>query len=213
LLVLLLLLFCGCSCGCGTSTTLSGDWVLTFEDDFSGNQLNLSKWTPSNSSFTSQYDGHDALFIPERVYVSGGNLVITTVLDPRFVDGIHYNMTSGWVDTQGKFTQLGGRFEASMQLPDRYSMGSWPAFWLLPDICWPIGGEVDIMEWYGGDNGHYQHSTPGEPSSMASTYHYGYYCYQDASSYSNDSRWYPNTTDFTYPSSTSLLVTMSSASR
>lgn len=58
--------------------------------------------------------------------------------------------------------------------------------------------QIDIFEWYGG-LGHYQHSTPGEPASISSTYHFGYACSDDKSSYNADSRWYPNTTDFDYP--------------
>lgn len=190
----------GCDVSSPGGSASAGSWVLTFEDDFNGNALNESNWTPSNSSFTSQYDGHDALFVLDAVSVSQGNLAITTWLHPQKVNGILYNFASGWIDTQGKVSQSFGRFEAHMMMPDRYSIGSWPAWWLLPqDICWPIGGEIDIIEWYGGDNGHYQHSTPGNPSSMISTYHYGYYCYTDASHYSTDSRWYPNTTDWSAP--------------
>lgn len=55
------------------------DWVLTFEDDFSGNEINTSSWTVANRDPTkSQYDGHDAMFVAESVAVYDGNLVITT---------------------------------------------------------------------------------------------------------------------------------------
>ena len=55
------------------------DWVLTFEDDFTGSSLNTSSWTVADRDATkSQYDGHDAMFVKENVAVADGNLVITT---------------------------------------------------------------------------------------------------------------------------------------
>lgn len=95
------------------------------------------------SSVVSQYDGHDALFVADRVAVANGSLVITTVLEPSTFNGVHYNFTSGWIDSQGKVEQLYGRFEASARMPDAHAYGAWPAWWLLPvNACWPIGGEV-----------------------------------------------------------------------
>lgn len=113
---------------CAT-TSYAGQWVLTFEDDFNGEVLNTSVWNVNNySSVISEYDGHDALFIADRVSVSEGNLVITTVLDPRSFNGVDYNMTSGWIDTQNTMYQFGGRFEASMRMPDAGAQGAWPAW-------------------------------------------------------------------------------------
>ena len=171
----------------------AGDWVVSFEDDFNGDALNESSWTASNfSSVVSQYDGHDALFIADRVAVRGGNLVITTAWDPHTFDGVTYNMTSGWVDSKGKRNQTGGRFEASIKMPSNESVGSWPAWWLLPETtCWPVGGEVDVVEWYAGE-GHFQHSRTDNPAQMSSSYHYGYSCGGDLYHYPNDTIWWPS---------------------
>ena len=55
----------------------AGAWVMTFEETFDGDTLNASRWTPSNwSQVVSQYDGHDALFIADRVRVGGGHLAM-----------------------------------------------------------------------------------------------------------------------------------------
>lgn len=187
------------------------------------------------SSIISQYDGHDALFIADRVAVSNGSLVITTTYEPTIFNGVHYNMTSGWLDTKGTVNQTGGRFEARMKMPVAEANGAWPAWWLLPvchahclrrtprslpasrmvthslncaslsnassnpqGTCWPIGGEVDIVEIWMGE-GHFQHNKPGNPISMASTYHYGYSCGADRNQYNRDSRWFPNTSDTSAP--------------
>ena len=131
---------------CSAPRALSqGSWVITFEDDFLGTTLNESSWTASNySSIVSQYDGHDALFIADRVTVGNGKLSISTVFEPTTFNNVNYNFTSGWIDGQQKRNQTLGRFEASMKMPNNGAVGAWPAWWLLPEkTCWPIsGGEL-----------------------------------------------------------------------
>jgi hypothetical protein len=192
--------------------TSFADWALTFEDDFPGSEVNLSSWTVSDHDTTiSRYDGHDALFIADNVAVSDGNLVITTAYAPNTVfENVSYNMTSGWIDSKGKRNQtlIGSRlrFEASLKMPDPWATGVWPAWWLLPEgQCWPVSGEVDIVEWWGGE-GHYQKSQVGLPISASQSYHYGYGCGADLFDYNTDSTWFPSlasnstdpTIDFSY---------------
>ncbi len=178
------------------SSSSPSSWTLAFEDHFNGDKLNDSSWTASDRvQVISKYDGHDALFLAERVNVAGGYLAITTVHEPAELDGDRYNFTSGWIDSKQKVNQsltVATRWEASIMMADAAANGAWPAWWLLPEgACWPVSGEVDIVEiWLG--QGHYQHSHIGQPVAMASTYHYGYSCSQDASHYSIDSQWYPS---------------------
>jgi beta-glucanase (GH16 family) len=107
---------------------------MTFEELFEGDALNTSRWTASNwSSIVSQYDGHDALFIAERVHVRDGHLAIDPVLENNTLDGVSYAMTSGWIDTQQKVNQTKGRFEASIKMSNPNATGTWPAWWLLPE--------------------------------------------------------------------------------
>jgi len=128
-----------------SNTPVPGSWRTVFEDHFDGDALNASSWTVSNwSQVISQYDGHDALFVADRVRVGGGHLAIDTVLETHVFDGVTYNMTSGWVDSQHKVNMTKGRFEASLKMPDSGAQGAWPAFWLLPEgACWPELGEID----------------------------------------------------------------------
>ena len=177
----------------GAATAAPGEWVVAFEDHFEGDALNSSNWTPSNfSAVVSQYDGHDALFIADRVSVGGGLLTLTTVWDPRSLDGVSYNFTSAWVDSQHKRNMTRGRFEASMRMPSANATGAWPAWWLLPEgSCWPVGTEIDIIEYYVGE-GHFQHSRTDNPAQMSSSFHYGYSCGADLYHYPNDTAWWPS---------------------
>jgi beta-glucanase (GH16 family) len=184
LLLLLPLLFAratGSSCAPAAPAAASpaGNWVLTFEDDFDGTALNTSSWTVADRDPTkSQYDGHDAVYLAENIEVANGSLVISTAWAPQTLNGVAYNFSSGWVDTQGKRNQTRGRWEASMRMPAGGNgvgdgpTGAWPAWWLLPGSCWPIGGEVDIIEYYVGE-GHFQHSRPDNPPQYSASYHYG----------------------------------------
>ena len=81
---------------------------------------------------------------PENITVENGYLLITARQEA--FEGAQY--TSARIQTQGKFQQQYGRFEARIRLP--YGQGMWPAFWLLGDdsdgLIWPRIGEIDIME-------------------------------------------------------------------
>ena len=80
--------------------------MISFEDDFTGEALNTSTWTVSSyDSIVSEYDGHDALFIADRVAVGDGHLTITTVREPVTFNNVAYNFTSGWLDSKAKRNQ------------------------------------------------------------------------------------------------------------
>jgi beta-glucanase (GH16 family) len=88
---------------------------------------------------------------PENASLDGaGNLVITA----RQESWLGQNYTSARINTNGRFSQAGGRFEARMRMPS--GQGLWPAFWLLgSDLAtnpWPACGEIDIMEYRGQEN-------------------------------------------------------------
>jgi beta-glucanase (GH16 family) len=120
------------------------------EDDFDGSALNASLWQPKhNASHCSPCEPQ--LYLSENVGVGDGVLTLTTKREVGTVGpgGEAYNYTSGWVDTRHRFSQFQGRFEVTAKLPRADCWGAWPAHWLLPDdesVCWPAGGEVDIME-------------------------------------------------------------------
>ena len=66
------------------------------------------------------------------------------------------------------FSQTYGRFEIRAKLPPGASFPSiWPALWMMPlpsatrppNLCWPAGGEIDILEMWGNMNDNQMTST------------------------------------------------------
>lgn len=147
-----------------------GQWTLVFEDTFSAPTLNASVWRVADN-FTHG-DQEWELYTAEDVYVESGSLVLRTqARDVVSHSGKAYHFTAGWVDTLG-LVELGyGKFEARIRLPAELP-GLWPAYWLVDDNhhCWPVGGEIDILEAVGGFR----------DDSIFGTYHWGSACGSDA---------------------------------
>ncbi len=94
----------------------------------------------------------------ENVFVENGLLHIVA----RKEDFEARQYTSARINTQNKFDQERGIFEARIKLPE--GQGIWPAFWLLgsdiSEVGWPNCGEIDVMEYRGQ-----------EPNKIAGTVH------------------------------------------
>jgi beta-glucanase (GH16 family) len=107
--------------------------------------LDSAKW---NNVFDARgYNGELQLYTPANVWVEDGHLRIESRRESISYQGQQYAYTSGRVDTNGKFSQMYGRFEVRARLP--MTRGVWPAHWLLPATSWPP--EIDIMELLGHD--------------------------------------------------------------
>jgi hypothetical protein len=152
-----------------------GPWRLAWAEEFNGATLNASRWNVRQNG--THGDLEQQLYVSDAVTLRDGHLVLRTarasVTGP---DGSRlYNFTSGWVDTQGKLETSFGRWEIRARLPDPEARGIWPAHWLMPRYergaatdwnCWPVGGEIDIMESTGGVFG----------NTVLGTYHWGANC-------------------------------------
>ena len=88
---------------------------------------------------------------PENARVEAGKLII----EARKEDYKGSKYTSARLLTKDKQMWKYGRIEARAKLPK--GVGTWPAIWMLGEkvakVGWPLGGEIDIMEHVGFDEG------------------------------------------------------------
>ncbi|EAR99186.2 glycosyl hydrolase family 16 laminarinase (macronuclear) [Tetrahymena thermophila SB210] len=144
------------------------EWVEVFRDDFNGTKLNTTIWTARNNMTHGSWE--QQLYQSDDVYVENGNLVLRTRFNPQkyIPSGRLYNYTSGWVDSQGKFSYKYGYAEARILFSKIVKNDPiWPAFWSIGEnTYWPNGGEIDTMEMST------QWGTNGNPK-IWGTYHWG----------------------------------------
>ena len=152
----------------------STDWVLTFNDEFNGASLDLTKWSTKYAFDTGHGDrsnnDEQEWYVDDAHTVGSGVLTITTkrecLANNRLENYPPYNCvtypyTSGIISSQDSFAQKYGYFEVRMKIPA--GQGFWPAFWLLAQpsplpastpwpnsaVFWPP--EIDVMENKGSD--------------------------------------------------------------
>lgn len=137
---------------------LSGFGEPVFSDEFTGDSLDLTKWTPWYPDVpfwnTTTPGGHKTNSNEPQGYdESGITFPGTTVM--RFtmrasnaaVPELAY--TSGMVSSGDLFSQAYGVFEAKVRTPDK--SGAWAAFWLFPAVhAWEY--EIDILEHWGRES-------------------------------------------------------------
>ncbi|MCY2993632.1 MAG: glycoside hydrolase family 16 protein [Planctomycetota bacterium] len=114
-------------------------WKLVWQDEFNGDKLDTTKWTP-------RPDGKrkGGWWSQKAVGLDGkGCLAIKT-----FMDGD--KPTDGCITTQGKFEHSFGYYVARIQLQSQ--LGHWSAFWITGPGVGKVGDgardgcEIDIME-------------------------------------------------------------------
>jgi beta-glucanase (GH16 family) len=132
-------------------------WHLTWSDEFDGDALDRSKWTPEDQSTFGDGNKELACLLSRRanVEVAEGMLTLRAIRekiprvcgdsDERFPNGRPF--TSAMLSTEGKAAWHQGRFEMRAKLPlaAGRSKGLWPAFWMRP-ANGSGDGELDIME-------------------------------------------------------------------
>ncbi len=146
-LLLLLVCFSAVLPGQKVAKPVNDNWVVTFDDEFDGPQLDLAKWAP-HDPFGIVEDGQLQAWSPEAVTVSGGQLHIVarrTTSDEARVkyDGREREYMSGIITTFGLFEQTFGRFEIRFRAPT--GRGLRPGFLLLPVPSGTLP-EIDVFE-------------------------------------------------------------------
>ncbi len=117
-------------------------WKLTFDDEFDGTSLDLTKWNP-NDPWGRERNNELQAYVPDAFVVKDGILSVTAEKRSASYAGKERSYTSGMMTTYQKFAQRYGRFEIRCRVPK--GKGMWPAFWLLPQpLAWPP--EIDVLE-------------------------------------------------------------------
>ncbi len=123
---------------------LKGDWVLVFEDEFKGNNLNKDIWYTHTSYGDLCHENEPQIYLDDNVVVQNGTVSLTFKEQPGYYDNCHWTTqwkqyTSGMICSKKDYNF--GIFEAKVKIPK--GTGYWPAFWL-----WGTEGEIDIFEFY-----------------------------------------------------------------
>ncbi|MBW6491441.1 MAG: glycoside hydrolase family 16 protein [Lentimicrobium sp.] len=125
----------------------SGNWVLTYADEFEGDVLNVQDWVTwypysedgsDRCAFCRTHGREGQIFLDENVEVSDGLMRIIAKQDSVEWMGEHRDYTSGMIHSRTAFGH--GRYEVRSKLPP--GAGFWPAIWTFGQIS----AELDIME-------------------------------------------------------------------
>jgi beta-glucanase (GH16 family) len=152
------------------------EWSLVWSDEFSGPEIDRSKWTYDIGNWIVDKDGNGVTpgwgnnekeyytDSDENAFIDDGKLVIKAKKEQVTDQFGTYDYTSAKLKTKGLFSKTYGRYEIKAKLPT--GKGLWPAIWMLPEEdkygSWAASGEIDIMEAWGS-----------RPNTVAGTIHYG----------------------------------------
>lgn len=143
-------------------------YELVFADEFDrGTMPDPEVWTyETERNAVGWYNNEKQYYAaarPENVRLENGALVIEArkeSLSPAdYPDHGGQDYTSTRLRTTGKAAWTYGFYEIRAKLPCQ--RGTWPAIWMLPadpDVEWPDGGEIDVMEHVGYEPGVIHHS-------------------------------------------------------
>jgi len=139
----------------GQSTASAREGQVVFFDDFSGAEIDRSKWNVIvtgrvvNNEQQAYVDSPETLVLVKGDASQGaenGALQIAACSRPGFKspEGRAFDFISGRLDTRDKVEFTYGTAAARLKMTA--GAGLWPAFWALGGGRWPDTGEIDIME-------------------------------------------------------------------
>lgn len=136
--------------------TLRGGWVLEWNDEFNGTELDREKWRPELGVVRNV--GAHQTYTEDSLQVKNGKLIITARAEETPVSNFKEGSPRWWeqrrtmpyksgsITTKGIKSFYHGRLEVRAKLPA--NKGAWPAIWMINENPWgwPQCGEIDIVE-------------------------------------------------------------------
>lgn len=147
-------------CGARPAKRDGGHWECSFHDDFSGTELDTSKWLVQATSFSGMTSGNSDCYLGGDVGIEVGSGVLQLTSERLLTSftcrspfgDFTASSTAATVATRDRFAQTYGRFAFRAKFPARVD-GSHAALWLYPQKhtygAWPHSGEIDVAEWFG----------------------------------------------------------------
>jgi beta-glucanase (GH16 family) len=154
------------------------DYMLEFEDNFDGNELDLSKWNLPyqgvlrnfNHSTERQWYANTgnipAIPISNNIEISNGTLKLIARKESTPIIGTYisdfsinpwtyttesFDYSSAEIDSKYKFGY--GKYEIRCKIPS--GRGFWPAFWMYGIGSGDVNNEIDVFEfWNNSTNDH-----------------------------------------------------------
>ena len=140
----------------GKRPPVSGDWAMTFDEEFDGPTIDQKKWNIYGPNYwdRASHWSKDNLILADgmatfRFEKKRGfhNDNSDSNISPQNLSGQKESpYACGYLDTYGKWVQRYGYFEARLKLPR--APGLWPTFWMMPDR-----GAAAGPQWNRGDTG------------------------------------------------------------
>ncbi|MFC1614138.1 glycoside hydrolase family 16 protein [Gemmatimonadota bacterium] len=127
-------------------------WELVWQDDFTSEELDDSKWTLCTRGTPNWKDTMSD--DPRLLKIENGVLHLLGIVNDKQDNDPAPYLTAG-VTSRGKFSFLYGKVDIRARF--KSAQGAWPALWMLgADKGYPASGEVDLMEHLNFDHIIYQ---------------------------------------------------------
>jgi hypothetical protein len=151
---------------------VTGDWSVSFEDEFDGTSLDTSRWSAMDGQSMNQ-----VTTLASNISVAGGYLTLE-LSDTKHGAAINSSPSSG-AGAHGYLLPVGSYTEARVEFPGSGTLiYNWPAWWTSSGSTYRTGGEHDIAEalgslwtvYHGSTEPHYGASVPGTWSNAFHVY-------------------------------------------
>ncbi len=130
---------------------VDSSWELSWEDEFDGDELDSTRWTPCKRGRPAWRDTMSD--DPRLLKINDGVLHLRGIVNDEEEDPAPF-LTAG-VSSRNKFSFQYGKVQIRARF--KSAQGAWPALWMLgTEKGWRAKGEIDLMEHLNFDEFVYQ---------------------------------------------------------